>query len=159
MLRTLHAVAGALAALVIGTFLLSTLLAEVAGGAELVLLVKRLVVTPGLWVLIPLLALTGLSGGTLAGPRPGTLARAKLARMRWIAATGLLVLVPCALLLEAWAARGPLDLKFGIVQGIELLAGLSQLRLVGLNIADGLKLRRAATRRAAVVSRPPASAA
>jgi hypothetical protein len=61
-------------------------------------------------------------------------------RMRFIAANGLLVLVPCAIVLNQWAAAGSLDTTFYVVQAIELVAGASNLALMGLNARDGLRM-------------------
>lgn len=53
---------------------------------------------------------------------------------------GILVLVPSAIFLNLWAAQGMFDTRFYLVQGLELLAGAINLRLMGLNIRDGLCL-------------------
>jgi hypothetical protein len=74
---------------------------------------------------------------------------AKKKRMPLIAANGLLVLLPCALLLNHWAAAGSFGAAFYAVQALELAAGALNLTLMGLNMRDGLRLtgrRRAATR-------------
>ena len=60
--------------------------------------------------------------------------------MPLIAANGLLVLVPCALVLNSWASIGNFDSAFYIVQVIELLAGATNLSLMGLNVRDGLRM-------------------
>lgn len=143
MIRFVHASAAALGGLVIAAFLVGSLAAEIAGSAQSVTLVKHLIVWPGLAVLIPALVIAGISGRVLAGPRPGGLAGAKQARMRWIAANGACVLLPCALTLDAWAAHNLLDARFAVVQGIELLAGTINLALIVRNARDGLRLSRA----------------
>jgi hypothetical protein len=60
--------------------------------------------------------------------------------MPFIAVNGLLVLIPCAIFLNRWAAAGTLDSTFYLVQGLELLAGAANLTLMGLNIRDGLRM-------------------
>ena len=55
-------------------------------------------------------------------------------------AAGLLVLVPCALVLNRWAAAGAFDAMFYAVQALELVAGAVNLTLMGLNIRDGLRI-------------------
>ena len=60
--------------------------------------------------------------------------------MPLIAANGLLVLVPCAIVLNRWAAAGAFDVMFYTVQALELLAGAVNLTLMGLNIRDGLTM-------------------
>lgn len=57
-----------------------------------------------------------------------------------IAANGILVLVPCAIVLAHWANAGAFDARFYLVQAIELLAGATNLALMGLNIRDGLRM-------------------
>lgn len=61
--------------------------------------------------------------------------------MPFIAADGLLILVPAALFL-AWKARnGEFDGVFHAAQGLELLAGATNISLLGLNMRDGLKMK------------------
>ena len=98
--------------------------------------------TPGLWLLIPSLAAAGISGNLLARGRSGPTILAKRRRMALAAGNGLLVLVPCALVLARWATAGAMDGTFYLVQGIELLAGAVNLTLLGLNLRDGLRLTR-----------------
>jgi hypothetical protein len=63
-------------------------------------------VTPGLWILIPCLAATAGSGMYIGKSRRGRLVDNKKKRMPFIAANGLLVLVPCAIFLNRWASAG-----------------------------------------------------
>ena len=76
----------------------------------------------------------------------------KFRRMKLVAANGILVLVPSALLLAWKAGQGEFDMLFAAVQAVELAAGLTNLMLIGLNIRDGLRisgrLRRPAPRTA-----------
>jgi hypothetical protein len=60
--------------------------------------------------------------------------------MPFIAANGLLVLVPCAIVLSRWASAGSIDTSFYVVQAIELIAGATNLTLMGLNARDGLRM-------------------
>ena len=60
--------------------------------------------------------------------------------MPFIAANGLLVLVPCAIFLNRWAAAGTFDATFYVVQVIELIAGAINLTLSGLNMRDGRRM-------------------
>lgn len=140
MLQRLHLAAGIVAPLCIAVFLLATLGVELAGSPQDVAWVKAAIVAPGLWVLIPALAAAGGSGMALARRRPGRLVQAKGGRMPFIAANGLLVLLPCALVLHHWAAAGRFDAVFYAVQAVELLAGSANLVLMGLNVRDGLRL-------------------
>lgn len=134
-----HAVAGSLAFLVILAFLGSSAFAELSGNAAAVARVK-LSIAWGLLLLVPMLAATGGSGVFMAGTRPKGLAGKKLARMRIIAANGLVVLVPAALFLAYKAGQGAFDGQFLAVQVLEYAAGLTNLALMGLNIRDGLVL-------------------
>lgn len=135
-----HLIAAIVATLCIATFFVSTIMVELFGSHEAVAQLKSLMVTPGLWILIPAIAVTGGSGVFLSKTRRGRLAEAKKKRMPFIAANGLLVLVPCALILNRWAQAGSFDTAFYLVQALELLAGASNLTLMGLNARDGLRL-------------------
>jgi len=143
VIRRIHPVAGAAAFAIIAAFWLSTVAVELAGDAAAVAAVKEAVLR-GLVVLIPALAATGASGFRLARGRTGRGGPldAKRRRMPVIAANGLLVLVPCAVILAAWAQAGRFDAAFYAVQAVELAAGAANLALIGLNIRDGRRLAR-----------------
>ncbi|OGB34535.1 MAG: hypothetical protein A3F78_01260 [Burkholderiales bacterium RIFCSPLOWO2_12_FULL_61_40] len=140
MPKRAHLIAGILAPLCIATFFISTLMVELFGSHEAVAQLKSLIVTPGLWILIPAMVAAGASGMFLGKSRRGRLVDAKKKRMPLIAANGLLVLVPCAIALNRWASAGGFDTTFYIVQSIELLAGATNLTLMGLNVRDGLRM-------------------
>ena len=72
--------------------------------------------------------------------RQGRLVALKMKRMPFIAANGLLILMPCAIVLNQWASEGSIDTRFYFVQVIELIAGITNLALMGLNMRDGLRL-------------------
>ena len=147
MMKRIHPIAGFLGFLTILCFWTSTLMAELSGQAPAILAVKTGILW-GMVVLVPSLAVTGATGFRLAGPKPAGLARAKQRRMPVIAANGLLVLVPCAVVLQRLAAAGNYTSMFYAVQAVELLAGAANLTLIGLNIRDGLRMtkRRRAVR-------------
>jgi hypothetical protein len=42
--------------------------------------------------------------------------------------------------LNRWAAAGSFDITFYIVQAVELIAGATNLTLMGLNVRDGLRM-------------------
>jgi hypothetical protein len=140
MTRGMHRAAGIVATLTIAVFFLSTVLVESFGSHEAVARLKSLIVMPGLFILVPAIAATGGSGFLLSKSRGGRLVDAKKRRMRIIGANGLLVLLPCALLLDRWAATGAFDVGFFAVQAIELLAGAVNLALMGMNIRDGMRM-------------------
>jgi hypothetical protein len=139
MLKRLHLIAGIAAPLCIATFFLSTVLVEFFGSHDAVARLKSLIVAPGLWILIPAIAAAGGSGVVLSGSRKGRLVASKKKRMPFIAANGLVVLVPCAVVLNRWASAGSFDTAFYVVQAIELVAGAVNLTLMGLNVRDGLR--------------------
>lgn len=140
MPKRAHLMAGLLAMLCIASFFLSTLLTELFGSHAAVAQLKSLIVTPGLWIMIPLMAAAGGSGVFQARSRKGRLVDAKKKRMPFIVANGLLVLVPCAMVLSRWASAGSFDTAFYAVQAIELIAGATNLFLMGLNARDGLRM-------------------
>ena len=140
MVKQLHWVAAMLATLTIALFFGATVLVELMGSPDAIAQVKRLIVSPGLWLLVPAIAAAGGSGFVLSKSRHGRLVAAKKRRMPFIAANGLLILIPCALFLDGRAAQGLFDARFYVVQGVELLAGAVNLLLMGLNIRDGFRL-------------------
>ena len=136
----IHLIAAFTATLCIATFFTSTLLVELFGTHETIAVVKNLIVMPGLFILIPAMAITGAIGVALSKVKSGKIVKKKLKRMPIIAANGLLVLLPAAIMLNLWAASGLFDSRFYIVQGIELMAGAVNLTLMSLNIRDGFKV-------------------
>ena len=140
MKRTVHLIAAVVATLCIATFFTTTLLVELLGSPEAIATAKRLIVSPGLFILVPAIAITGGSGFSLSKNRKGRLVENKKKRMPFIGVNGLLVLLPCALLLDTWAASGSFGTAFYVVQGLELIAGAVNLTLMGMNMRDGLKM-------------------
>ena len=61
--------------------------------------------------------------------------------MPFIAANGILVLIPAALFLASKAKAGEFDTAFYAVQALELLAGPVNITLLSLNMRDGLKMK------------------
>lgn len=140
MPKRIHLIMGILSLLCIATFFTSTVLVELLGSHAAVAQLKSLIVTPGLWILLPCLAMTGGSGMFLGKSRKGRLVESKKKRMPLVAANGLLILVPCAIFLNRWAATGTFDSNFYAVQALELLAGVANVTLLALNVRDGLRL-------------------
>ena len=138
--RTVHLTTGVLATLTMATFFFSTVLVELLGSTDAIAAVKRLIVVPGLFILVPAIAANGGSGFALSKRRSGRLVDSKKKRMPFIAGNGLLVLIPCAIVLDLWASKGSFDARFYVVQALELGAGATNLFLMGLNIRDGLRL-------------------
>lgn len=141
MIRILHPIAGVVGAATITTFWLFTVAAEAFGGHATILAVKTAILW-GLLLLVPALAVTGATGFRMGGRSTHPRIVAKRRRMPLIALNGMLVLVPCAIFLQARAAAGDFGSTFALVQGIELLAGAVNLTLMGFSIRDGFALTR-----------------
>lgn len=140
MLKVVHPAAGAVALLTIATFWLSTVISELSGSHALITSVKT-AVPWGFLILIPALAAAGGTGVAMArGSRVGLIG-AKFKRMPFIAGNGILVLIPSALFLASKASAGEFDTSFYLVQALELVAGATNITLLGLNMRDGLKLK------------------
>jgi hypothetical protein len=77
---------------------------------------EALIVTPGLWIMIPAMAAAGGSGLFLSKSRKRRLVDARKQRKPFIAANGLRVRAPCAIALKRWAAAGSFDNTFYAVQ-------------------------------------------
>lgn len=148
MSKTLHPVAGTIALLTILSFWLSTACSEVFAGEQAVTTVKTLV-PYGFFVLVPALMAAGGTGFRLGKRRRGPLVDAKKKRMPFIAANGILILIPSALYLSFKAQAGAFDTSFYTVQAVELMAGAVNITLLGLNMRDGLRLSRRRADRAA----------
>lgn len=140
MTKVIHPVAGAIALLTIATFWLSTALSELFASEAAVIAVKT-AIPWGFLILVPALAAAGGSGFALAKGRRTGLLGAKAKRMPIIAANGLLVLVPAALFLAYKARHAEFDGVFYAVQTFELVAGVANISLLGLNMRDGLEMK------------------
>lgn len=140
MTQRIHLFSGLLATLTIASFFSVSLFSELFGSPGTIVAVKAMIVMPGLFLVIPAIAVTGVSGFILSKSLQGRLIAAKMKRMPFIAANGVLILVPCAIFLNRWAAAGTFDTTFYLVQGLEFLAGATNLGLMGLNIRDGLRM-------------------
>ena len=140
MTLILHRLAAPIAILCIATFISATIFVELVGTPVSIATVKSLILWPGLFILVPALAVAGGSGFALAKSRNGKLVHQKKKRMPFIGANGILVLIPCAVLLDRWASVGVFDTNFYVVQGIELLAGAINLIMMGMNMRDGHRM-------------------
>ncbi len=140
MINKIHPVAAIIATLCIATFFTSTILVELFGSHESIAMVKSLIVVPGLFILVPAIAAAGGTGFVLAKNRKGRLLESKKRRMPFIAANGLLILMPAAIFLDQWATSDSFNTSFYFVQALELAAGAVNLTLMGANIRDGFKM-------------------
>jgi hypothetical protein len=139
MIRRIHATAGVIGFLTILTFWCSTAGSELFGDHATVAAAKRGILW-GMLILVPSMAVAGATGFRLLNGKTARLAVAKKKRMLVVGPNGLLVLIPCAVYLNALAAGGRFTGTFYAVQAIELIAGLVNLTLMALNIRDGLRL-------------------
>ena len=139
MKTKIHAIAGIIGFLTIALFWTSTLYSELFTDYATIAALKAAILN-GMFVLVPAMAIVGASGMSLGGKRQDRLSLAKKKRMPFIAANGLLILVPAAFYLEFKAASGAFDTSFYAGQFLELLAGFTNLAMMGLNIRDGLTL-------------------
>jgi hypothetical protein len=139
MTRIVHPLAGAIAIFTIATFWLSTTFTELFGSSAAVTSVKT-AIPWGFLLLVPALAVAGGSGFALARSRRAALIESKIRRMRIIAANGILVLIPSALFLASKASAGEFDTAFYAIQALELVAGATNITLLGRNMLDGSKL-------------------
>nr|WP_210422038.1 hypothetical protein [Rhizobium sp. ACO-34A] len=139
MKTVLHAAAGTLALALVSTFLASTIISELCLDYRAITIVKTAIFY-GVFLLVPLMAITGGSGFALAANRSGGLVERKKARMRIIGANGLLVMLPAAVFLYFRASVGSFDGLFYVVQIIELAGGMLQLCLLILNFRDGRRM-------------------
>ncbi|NTW02630.1 MAG: hypothetical protein HGA19_15350 [Oscillochloris sp.] len=139
MKSRVHGITGGFALLLIALFFSSSVIVELIGHHQAIAWVK-LAILYGLLGLVPAMMITAISGRVLTGKGQGRINVAKQRRMAIIAANGLLVLVPCAFVLQNMAASGNFNTMFYLVQAIELLAGATNITLMSLSIRDGLLL-------------------
>lgn len=149
MKLAIHAVAGTIALATISTFWLSTLISELFGSYDAVIWVKTAVLY-GMAILIPAMATAGATGASLGKKSKLPQVAAKSGRMKIIAANGLLILLPSAVFLALRAQTHQFDTLFYAVQMLELVAGLTNITLLSLNMRDGFSLRK---RRQALAAR------
>ena len=140
MKSKIHKIASILATVCIATFFTSTLIVELFATEEMITYVKSLIVAPGIFILVPAMAITGATGFSLAKARKGRVIEAKKKRMPIIAFIGMVILLPAAILLNNWASEGLFDMKFYVLQGIELIAGAVNLTLMIKSMQDAKKL-------------------
>ncbi|MGY6026920.1 hypothetical protein [Streptomyces spinosirectus] len=146
MKSRVHAVAGVLALTLISSFFTASVVVEVFGDHDAVKAVKTVIVF-ALLGLVPCMAITGGTGRSLSARRlRAPLVRRKQRRIAVAAAIGLLVLVPCAVTLQAMAADGQFGTGFALIQAVELIGGAVNITLLSLNVRDG-RLLTAASRR------------
>ncbi|MDO4897117.1 MAG: hypothetical protein Q3971_07120 [Moraxella sp.] len=139
-LRTLHKITAMTATLLIGTFWTSTLISEIFLSEGAVIWVKN-AIAYGVFSLMLAMAMTGASGMKMGAKSKHPKILAKKKRIPMIAINGLLILLPCAFYLCHKANAGEFDTVFYAVQGVELLAGAVNLRLMFLSMKDGFGIK------------------
>lgn len=140
MKSKLHAAAGTLALVCIATFWISSISVELAGDPAAIARVKMMILW-SMMILIPAMVTAGATGASLGRGWRLPQVSAKSRRMKFIAANGLIVLLPSAVFLALRAGSDRIDTVFYVVQLIELGAGAVNIVLLSLNLRDGLSLR------------------
>jgi len=140
MKTKLHLIGAITATLCIATFFGFSLLGELFGTHTFVAQIKSSIVFPGLFILIPAMAITGITGNLLAKGKGGKLIKQKLFRTKLAAANGALILLPAAIVLNRWAQAGQFEISFYLLQGVELIAGAINLYLLMKNATSGRRL-------------------
>lgn len=102
--------------------------------------VKAFIVFPGMFILIPSIIFTGVSGFIMSENNNSRLIKGKKRLMPVIALNGLLILVPSAIFLDIKASSDSFDFIFYTVQAVEIIAGGLNLALVSINFKKGLRL-------------------
>jgi ferredoxin-NADP reductase len=141
MIRIIHPVAGATAIALISIFWLSTTLSELLASQAIVISVKT-AIPWGFLLLVPALVATGGSGVALAKGRRKGVVGSKVKRMPFIAANGVIILIPSAFFLAFKAEAAELDTGFFAVQALELIAGGANITLLCISMRDGLNMTR-----------------
>ena len=140
MNKIIHPVAGAVAILTIATFWFSTASSELFASRSVVIAVKT-TIPWGLLILVPALIAAGASGFALADGRRVGLIGAKIKGMPFIAGNGILILIPSALYLAFKTKAAEFDGWFYAVQLLELVAGATNITLLGLNFCRSLSVQ------------------
>jgi hypothetical protein len=138
-LTKLHVPAALTAFALILVFWTSTIAVEILGSTAAVAWVKSAIAW-GLLILVPAIAITGISGFRMAQGSQNRDVLNKKRRMPLIGANGVFILAPAAITLAILAARGDFGPMFVTVQTFELIAGAINLTLMALNIRDGRRL-------------------
>ncbi len=119
------------------TFWTSTLIVELFFDYKSVASLKSLIVCPGLFILIPSIIITAITGNIIAKKsNKKDLIEKKKKRMPIIAIMGAVILLPSAIYLDIRASQQLFDTQFYIVQVLEVMAGGVNIILISLNIRD-----------------------
>lgn len=142
MVFRVHIIFAFISLFTIIAFWCSTVIVEVFYGIDEITLVKSLIVLPGLFILIPSLAITAISGNLIAKKSSRSkLISIKKKRMPKIAALGIFLLIPCALYLDYLASNLLFDIRFYIFQALEIVVGGINIYLISKNIYDSKSIK------------------
>ncbi len=139
MKTKIHAVSATIAFLMILIFFGSTIIVEFGGDQASIGVVKRFIVY-GLFLLVPSMMAAGITGNMITPQNKSRIVRNKLKRLKVIIPIGILILIPCAIILDKMATSGNFGELFVGIQALELLAGGVNISLLGMNMRDGFKL-------------------
>jgi hypothetical protein len=148
--KRVHAGAGIVAIVLVGSFAIATTAVEIIGDEQAILAVKTVILF-ALVVLIPSVVVANGSGRSLAAGRRSPLLTRKKRRATAVAVIGIVVLVPCAIVLRILAAAADFGTGFVILQAVELIGGVANFTLLACNARDGRTLT-AGRRRSAAMS-------
>ena len=138
-----HKVFAIVAFVTIVIFWTSTVIAELFFDYESISIIKSLIVCPGLFVLVPSIVITAVTGNIIAKKsKKVELIAIKKKRMPVIAAMGAIVLLPSAIYLDILVSQQLFNVQFYIVQGLELVAGATNITLMFLNIRDSKRIKK-----------------
>jgi hypothetical protein len=142
----IHPLAGMLAIALVATFMTTTITVEIVGNKTAILGAKTAILF-ALIILIPSVVIAAGTGRSLATGQNSPLLRNKKRRAALVAVIGIAVLVPCAIILRILAADGSYGPTFIVIQAIELVGGIVNLTLLGLNARAGRLLTAGRRRR------------
>jgi len=139
MLKLIHKVSAGSALALIVLSLSGTLASELVLGQKAIAAAKKLILHPGLTIMILSIILAGITGFVSYKSKTGRIISRKRLQTLLIALNSLLILIPCALFLHLNSHN--LNNTFYVVQSIEIAAGTLNLFLISLNIYYGIKLK------------------
>lgn len=134
----IHIAATAVAAITIGAFLFTSIIAEIKGDVQVIRAVKKniLLALPILIIAMPSL---GITGNKLAGFSKNKLVELKRRRMRFVFINGMM-LIALAIFLYYRSTYVALDTMFLAAQFLEFAFGITNVTLIILNVRSGLQL-------------------
>jgi hypothetical protein len=141
MKKRTHKMSSIFGFILILSFQISTVVSEALGDLHMIATVKRLILY-GICVLIPVMLIAAISGRSLAGSAKHPLILKKMQRMKLIGFNAIMILIPSAVVLYLLSNAGYWGNWFVTVQVLEIISGITNVSLMGLNIRDGIKLRR-----------------